>query len=155
MRAETKMRAVVQRVQEARVEVKGSQMGSIGPGLLIYLGIGVNDDVPDAEYLAEKILGLRIFEDANGKMNHSAVEQGSELMVVSQFTLYGDCRKGRRPSFAEAATPADARILYERFVNRCAASRLVVRTGVFQEMMKVYSVNDGPVTMLLDSGKTF
>jgi D-aminoacyl-tRNA deacylase len=149
------MRAVVQRVQEARVEVKGIKMGSIGPGLLIYLGIGVHDDVPDAEYLVDKILGLRIFEDANGKMNHSVVEQGRELMVVSQFTLYGDCRKGRRPSFAEAATPAGARILYERFVNRCAASRLVVQTGVFQEMMKVYSVNDGPVTMLMDSEKTF
>jgi D-tyrosyl-tRNA(Tyr) deacylase len=149
------MRAVVQRVQEARVEVKGINVGSIGHGLLIYLGISVNDHVSDAEYLVAKILGLRILEDGNGKMNNSVTEQGREIMVVSQFTLYGDCRKGRRPSFTEAATPAEAKILYDFFVNQCAASQLVVRTGVFQEMMRVYSVNDGPVTMLLDSGKMF
>ena len=155
MQAEAKMRAVVQRVVEARVEVKGITVGSIGKGLLIYLGICVNDHAADADYLAEKILGLRVFEDDNGKMNHSVVEQGNEILVVSQFTLYGDCRKGRRPSFTEAATPAEAKILYELFVNRCAVSPLVVKTGVFQEMMKVYSVNDGPVTLLLDSGKSF
>lgn len=155
MQAEAKMRAVVQRVFEARVEVKGMTVGSIGKGLLIYLGICVNDHAGDADYLAEKILGLRVFEDDHGKMNHSVVEQGYEILVVSQFTLYGDCRKGRRPSFTEAATPAEAKILYELFVNRCSVSPLVVKTGVFQEMMKVYSVNDGPVTMLLDSGKSF
>ena len=149
------MRAVVQRVQEARVEVKGIKIGSIGRGLLIYLGISINDQVSDAEYLVEKILGLRIFEDNSGKMNHSVVEQRGGIMVVSQFTLYGDCRKGRRPSFTEAATPAEAKILYESFVSRCAASQLEVQTGVFQEMMRVYSVNDGPVTLLVDSGKTF
>jgi D-tyrosyl-tRNA(Tyr) deacylase len=149
------MRAVVQRVQEARVEVKGINVGSIGYGLLIYLGICVSDHVSDAEYLVAKILGLRILEDGNGKMNNSVTEQGREIMVVSQFTLYGDCRKGRRPSFAEAATPAEAKILYDFFVSRCAESQLVVCTGVFQEMMRVYSVNDGPVTMLLDSGKKF
>jgi D-tyrosyl-tRNA(Tyr) deacylase len=149
------MRAVVQRVLEARVEVKGITIGSIGNGLLIYLGISVNDHVADADYLVEKILGLRVFEDDNGKMNHSLMEQGKEILVVSQFTLYGDCRKGRRPSFAEAATPADAKILYEFFVDRCAVSSLVVKTGVFQEMMRVHSVNDGPVTLLLDSGKSF
>ena len=155
MHAETKMRAVVQRVLEARVEVKGITIGSIGNGLLIYLGISVNDHVADADYLVEKILGLRVFEDGNGKMNHSVMEQEKEILVVSQFTLYGDCRKGRRPSFTEAATPADAKILYEFFVDRCAVSSLVVKTGVFQEMMRVHSINDGPVTLLLDSGKSF
>jgi len=149
------MRAVVQRVLEARVEVKGITIGSIGNGLLIYLGISVNDHVVDADYLVEKILGLRVFEDGNGKMNHSVMEQEKEILVVSQFTLYGDCRKGRRPSFTEAATPADAKILYEFFVDRCAVSSLVVKTGVFQEMMRVHSINDGPVTLLLDSGKSF
>jgi D-aminoacyl-tRNA deacylase len=149
------MRAVVQRVLEARVEVDGITIGSIGNGLLIYLGISVNDQVADADYLVEKILGLRVFEDGNGKMNHSVMEQGKEILVVSQFTLYGDCRKGRRPSFAEAASPADAKILYEFFVDRCAVSSLVVKTGVFQEMMRVQSVNDGPVTLLLDSRKSF
>ena len=155
IQADTKMRAVVQRVLEARVEVNGTNVGSIGNGLLIYLGISMNDRVSDAEYLVEKILGLRIFEDNNGKMNHSLVQQGKEIMVVSQFTLYADCRKGRRPSFTDEATPAEAKILYQFFVDRCAAAQLVVKTGVFQEMMKVYSVNDGPVTMLLDSGKIF
>ena len=149
------MRAVVQRVLEARVEVNGITIGSIGNGLLIYLGISVNDHVADADYLVEKILGLRVFEDGNGKMNHSVMEQVKEILVVSQFTLYGDCRKGRRPSFAEAASPADAKILYEFFVKRCAVSSLVVKTGVFQEMMRVHSVNDGPVTLLLDSRKSF
>ena len=149
------MRAVVQRVHEARVEVGGTDVGSIGDGLLIYLGVCLTDRVADAEYLVEKILGLRIFEDDNGKMNDSVVQQKGEMLIVSQFTLYGDCRKGRRPSFTEAATPAAAKILYEVFVNGCAASQLVVRTGVFQEMMKVYSANEGPVTMLLDSRKTF
>ncbi len=149
------MRAVIQRVLEARVEVKGITIGSIGNGLLIYLGISVNDHVADADFLVEKILGLRVFEDGNGKMNHSVMEQRKEILVVSQFTLYGDCRKGRRPSFTEAATPADAKILYEFFVDRCAVSSLVVKTGVFQEMMRVHSVNDGPVTLLLDSGKSF
>lgn len=149
------MRAVVQRVLEAQVEVNGITIGSIGNGLLIYLGIRVNDHVADADYLVEKILGLRVFEDSNGKMNHSVMEQGKEILVVSQFTLYGDCRKGRRPSFAEAATPADAKILYETFLSRCTESSLVVKAGVFQEMMRVHSVNDGPVTLLLDSEKSF
>ena len=149
------MRAVVQRVLEARVEVEGRSINSIGNGLLIYLGVRVKDRVSDADFLAEKILGLRVFEDDNGKMNRSALEEGKEILVVSQFTLYGDCRKGRRPSFTEAAPPAEAKILYELFVNRCVMSSLVVKTGVFQEMMKVHSVNDGPVTLLLDSERSF
>ena len=149
------MRAVAQRVQEARVEVNGKIVGSISNGLLIYLGMRAGDGNSDVEYLVEKILGLRIFEDDSGKMNLSVIEKKGEILVISQFTLYGDCRKGRRPSFSEAAPPADAKVLYDFFVSRCLESNLTVRSGVFQEMMKVYSANDGPVTMLLDSKRGF
>ena len=149
------MRAVVQRVREARVDVDGTSVSSIRNGLLIYLGVRGGDGKSDVEYLVEKILGLRIFEDELGKMNLSVTEKKGEILIISQFTLYGDCRKGRRPSFSEAASPADARILYDFFVGRCMESNLIVKTGVFQEMMKVYSVNDGPVTMLLDSKREF
>jgi len=149
------MRAVVQRVREARVDVDGTSVGSIRNGLLIYLGVRGGDGKSDVEYLVEKILGLRIFEDEFSKMNLSVTEKKGEILIISQFTLYGDCRKGRRPSFSEAASPADARILYDFFVGRCMESNLNVKTGVFQERMKVYSVNDGPVTMLLDSKREF
>ncbi|MFN8007931.1 MAG: D-aminoacyl-tRNA deacylase [Terriglobia bacterium] len=149
------MRAVVQRVLEARVEVDGTVVGSIGKGLLIYLGVSSRDGEPDVEHLVKKVLGLRIFEDETGKMNESVLQHGHELLIVSQFTLYGDCRKGFRPSYSEAAAPEAAKLLYDVFVARCAASPLRVESGVFQEMMKVQSVNDGPVTILLDSQKAF
>ncbi len=149
------MRAVVQRVASARVRVAGRTVGEIGPGLLVLLGVGREDREADAEYLAEKIVHLRIFEDDQGKMNRSLLEVGGEILVVSQFTLYGDCRRGRRPSYSEAAPPEQARALYQYFVTRMGAYGLRVQTGVFQEMMDVELVNRGPVTLLLDSRKQF
>ena len=149
------MRAVVQRVKEARVEVNESSVSRIDTGLLVYLGVQQTDELADVEYMCDKIAGLRIFEDPAGKMNHSIQEVGGSLLLVSQFTLYGDCRKGKRPSFSEAAPPEKARMLYELLTAKCRERGITVETGVFREMMKVYSVNDGPVTLLLDSRRSF
>jgi len=149
------MRAVVQRVSRAQVTVNGEISGQIGRGLLVLLGVSTSDSEADAEYLAGKIAGLRIFEDKDGKMNLSVAETGGAILAVSQFTLYGDTRGGRRPSFIAAARPEQARKLYEYFVKRIRATGLACETGRFQEMMQVELVNDGPVTILLDSTKLF
>jgi D-aminoacyl-tRNA deacylase len=149
------MRAVVQRVSRAKVTVGEEIAGEIGAGLLVLLGVGHGDTEADANYLAEKIAGLRIFEDLDGKMNRSVQDFGGAVLAVSQFTLYGDVRRGKRPSFDAAAPPEQARRLYEFFVERIRAAGLRCETGHFQEMMKVELVNDGPVTILLDSGKAF
>jgi D-aminoacyl-tRNA deacylase len=145
------MRAVVQRVTQARVEVDGGVAGEIGPGLLVLLGAGKADTIADADFLAGKIAGLRIFADAAGKMNRSVLEAGGALLVVSQFTLYGDCRKGRRPSFDQAAPAEQARGLYEHFVASARRTGLHVETGVFQADMAVSLTNDGPVTLIIES----
>src|ERR1700690_2696076 len=149
------MRAVVQRVSHAQVTVNGETSGEIGPGLLVWLGVGQADTEADAASLAEKISGLRVFEDAQGKMNRSVQDAGGAVLAVSQFTLYGDVRRGKRPSFDAAAPPEKARQLYEFFVELIRAAGLRCETGRFQEMMKVELVNEGPVTILLDSHKTF
>jgi D-aminoacyl-tRNA deacylase len=149
------VRAVIQRVSRARVTVGGEVAGEIGPGLLVLLGVGNGDTRPDADYLAEKTIGLRIFEDSDGKMNLSVSETGGALLLVSQFTLYGDVRHGKRPSFDEAAPPQLAKELYEYFVQKIRAAGLRCETGRFQEMMQVELVNEGPVTILLDSSKAF
>jgi D-aminoacyl-tRNA deacylase len=149
------MRAVVQRVSGAKVTVNGYTTGEIGHGLLVLLGVGQNDTEEDASYLAAKIAGLRIFEDADGKMNLSVLDAGGSVLAVSQFTLYGDVRKGKRPSFDTAASPEPARQLYEYFIARIRAAGLRCETGRFQEMMQVELVNEGPVTILLDSEKLF
>jgi D-tyrosyl-tRNA(Tyr) deacylase len=145
------MRVVLQRVTEARVEVEGQVVGSIGPGLVALLGIARTDTRSDAEYLADKVAGLRIFPDEEGKMNRSLKDTGGSLLVVSQFTLYGDCRKGRRPSFDLAAPPEQARALYEYFLQSVRARNVPFEAGVFQAMMAVHLVNDGPVTIICDS----
>jgi D-tyrosyl-tRNA(Tyr) deacylase len=149
------MRAVVQRVSRAQVAVNGEITGQIGLGLLVLLGVGRDDANADATYLVEKIAGLRVFEDARGKMNLSVQEVGGSVLAVSQFTLYGDVRRGKRPSFDAAAPPEKARQLYEFFVDQIRAAGLRCETGRFQEMMKVELVNEGPVTILLDSRKAF
>jgi D-aminoacyl-tRNA deacylase len=149
------MRAVIQRVSRAKVTINGWTSGEIGQGLLVLLGVGQQDTESDATYLAEKIAGLRIFEDRDGKMNGSVQDVSGSVLVVSQFTLYGDVRRGRRPSFDAAAPPGDARRLYEFFVERMRESGLRCETGRFQEMMQVELVNEGPVTILLDSAKAF
>ena len=149
------MRAVIQRVSRAQVTVHGEITGEIGPGLLVLLGVGAGDTREDADYLAEKTIGLRIFEDPGGKMNLSVADLSGSLLVVSQFTLYGDVRRGKRPSFDAAAPPQPARELYEYFVEKVRAAGLRCETGRFQEMMQVELVNDGPVTILLDSKKAF
>jgi D-tyrosyl-tRNA(Tyr) deacylase len=149
------MRAVVQRVSRASVTVAGEITGEIGLGLLVLLGVGSGDGRADAEYLAGKIAGLRIFEDPGGKMNLALAEVGGAVLAVSQFTLYGDVRRGKRPSFDGAAVPAAARELYEYFVERIRGAGLRCETGRFQETMQVELVNEGPVTVLLDSGKEF
>jgi D-tyrosyl-tRNA(Tyr) deacylase len=149
------MRAVVQRVSRAIVSVNGNIAGEIGMGLLVLLGVGNPDTEADAAYLAEKISGLRIFEDELGKMNRSVQEVGGSVLAVSQFTLYGDVRHGKRPSFDAAAAPEKARQLYEFFAERIRAAGLRCETGRFQEMMTVELVNEGPVTILLDSAKAF
>jgi len=149
------MRAVVQRVRRCRVEVESRVVGEIGPGLLVLLGVGKGDTEAAADYLAEKILSLRIFEDDAEKMNLSVHDKRGEVLVVSQFTLYGDARKGRRPSFDAAARPEEARRLYEYFLEKIRAAGLRCETGEFQAMMEVELVNSGPVTILLDSEKGF
>lgn len=149
------MRAVVQRVSQASVTVEGRTVGAIGPGLLVLLGVSQTDAEADADYLAEKIAGLRIFEDAEGKMNLSVADSGGAVLAVSQFTLYGDVRRGKRPSFDVAAGPERARELYECFVARIRATGLVCETGKFRAMMSVSLTNEGPVTILLDSTKNF
>ena len=149
------MRAVVQRVKTASVEVDGRTVGEIGPGLVIFLGVGEGDSEEDSDYLAKKIAHLRIFSDDQSLMNLSLMEIGGAVLVVSQFTLWADCRKGRRPSFTRAARPERAKELYNHFIGILRGNGLQVATGEFQEMMDVYLVNDGPVTLLLDSSKTF
>ena len=149
------MRAVVQRVSRAQVTVDGEITGEIGPGLLVLVGVGRDDTETDAVYLAEKIAGLRVFEDQPGKMNLGVREIGGSVLAVSQFTLYGDVRRGKRPSFDAAAAPETARALYEFFVERIRTEGLRCETGRFQATMKVELVNEGPVTILLDSVKTF
>ncbi len=145
------MRIVLQRVREARVEVDGRVSGSIGTGLLVLLGISRSDTRADADYLLDKVVGARIFPDAAGKMNLSVTDVAGGLLVVSQFTLYGDCRKGRRPSFDEAAPPEPAEALYRYFVESARGRTAPVETGVFQAAMQVHLVNDGPVTIIIDS----
>jgi len=149
------MRAVVQRVSEASVRVDRELKGAIGPGLVVLLGVQLGDGEPDAEALADKVLNLRIFPDEAGQMNRSVLDTRGGLLVVSQFTLLGDARKGRRPSFIDAARPEEADKLYEFFVSRLRASSLAVATGVFRATMDVALVNQGPVTILLDSRKQF
>jgi D-tyrosyl-tRNA(Tyr) deacylase len=149
------MRAVVQRVSRGKVTVEGEIVGQIGLGLLVLLGVGRDDTEADAAYLAEKIAGLRVFEDANGKMNLSVKDAGGSVLAVSQFTLYGDVRRGKRPSFAAAAPPEKAQQLYEFFIEQIRAAGISCETGRFQAMMQVELVNEGPVTILLDSGKAF
>lgn len=149
------MRAVVQRAGRSFVEVNGKVVGKINSGLVVFVGISVNDEEDDCSYLADKICGLRIFEDSQGKMNLSIKETGGEILCISQFTLYGDCRKGRRPSFFEAAPPEKAVSLYDKLCYMLREKGLQVETGQFQAKMKVRVDNDGPVTILLDSSKIF
>ena len=149
------MRACVQRVSEASVTVDGDVVGRIGHGLLVLLGIRQDDQMRDVQYMAEKTVALRIFEDDQGKMNRSLIQAGGQMLVVSQFTLLGDCRKGRRPSFVAAAEPELAERLYEGFVSAVQAFGVRVATGRFRARMGVASVNEGPVTLLLDSRKDF
>lgn len=149
------MRAVVQRTGAASVTVGGQQVAAVGRGLTVFLGVGDGDDEADARYLAEKIVNLRIFPDDQGKMNLSLREVAGELLVVSQFTLYGDCRKGRRPGFDAAAPPAVAQELYEKFIAFCRDAGVKTESGQFQTEMIVKLENHGPVTMLLDSSRLF
>ena len=149
------MRAVVQRVSEASVTVDGQPVSAIGPGLLVLLGVGKADAEADADYLADKIVNLRIFEDDAGQMNRSVLDMKGAILVVSQFTLYGDVRRGRRPGFSSAASPEEANRLYRYLVTRVAAAGLEVKEGIFRAMMDVRLVNHGPVTLLLDSTRAF
>jgi len=145
------MRAVIQRVKQSSVTVDHQVIAATGPGVLVLLGVGKSDTQADVEYLSAKIVNLRIFEDGTGKMNRSLSETGGEMLVVSQFTLYGDCRKGRRPSFAGAARPDDAWALYEYFVRRVAETGVRVKSGRFKARMSVSLINDGPVTLIVES----
>ncbi len=149
------MRAVIQRVNRASVEVEGRVVGEIREGFLVLLGVSRDDTSEDADYLAEKIANLRVFTDEQGKMNRSLLDTAGAMLVVSQFTLYGDVRRGRRPSYSDAAEPRRANELYEYFVERARSYGFAVETGVFQAMMRVHLTNDGPVTILLDSRKLF
>lgn len=149
------MRAVLQRVLEAHVQIDSEEVGRIGRGIVVFLGVGKTDQPADARYLAEKTVHLRIFSDQNDKMNHSVLEIGGAVLVVSQFTLWADCRKGRRPSYTNAGPPDFARSLYQCFIEQLRQLSVTVATGEFQEMMQVHLVNDGPVTILLDSEKKF
>jgi D-tyrosyl-tRNA(Tyr) deacylase len=145
------MKLVIQRVSEAYVQVDDSRVGSIRTGLVVFLGISKSDTEKDADYLLDKLLGLRIFPDDNGKMNRSVQQASGSLLIISQFTLYGDCRRGRRPSFDQAAPPERAMVLYNYFVEAARRGPLAVETGVFQATMRVHLVNEGPVTILIDS----
>jgi len=147
------MKAVIQRVSQAEVRVNAKRIGAIGKGILIFIGISKEDTPEDADYLVKKIVQLRMFEDDEGKMNLSAIDVGGELLAISQFTLYGNCRKGRRPSFDKAADPQKGEELYDYFVSELRKQNLKVETGQFQAMMDVDLVNDGPVTFILQSGK--
>lgn len=149
------MRAVVQRVSEASVTVDGRKVGQIATGLLVLLGVAREDSESDADYLVDKVTRLRVFPDENGRMNRSVIEAEGELLVISQFTLFGDCRRGKRPSFDQAAAPELARSLYEYYVANCREQGISVQTGIFQAEMEVELINDGPVTILLDSAKLF
>ena len=149
------MRAVVQRVTSARVAVDSRVVAAIDHGLLVFVGIGRDDDAGDIAYMANKIVGLRVFEDADHRFNRSVGEVDGAVLLVSQFTLYGDCRRGRRPSFDQAAPPVEARVVYDELAEALRALGVPVKTGEFQAHMAVESVNDGPVTILLDSGKVF
>jgi D-aminoacyl-tRNA deacylase len=149
------MRAVVQRVTSSKVEVDSQTVGEINAGLLVLLGVARDDGESDADYLAGKIINLRVFRDEAGKMNRSLADTGGAMLVVSQFTLYGDTRKGRRPSYIDAAEPEKAKALYEYFAGRVRSEGVTVETGVFQAMMQVSLVNDGPVTILIDSQRKF
>ncbi len=149
------MRSVVQRVKRASVTVNGERVGIIASGLLVLLAVGREDGTDDVSWMIEKLVGLRIFEDQGGKMNCSIMDVGGEILLVSQFTLYGDCRKGKRPSFSTAASPEQAKALFERSVEGIRSYGIKVETGVFQAEMDVELVNDGPVTILLDSKKKF
>ena len=150
-----KMRAVVQRVKSASVTVNGELVSEIGAGVLIFLGVAHDDTATELEYIANKVANLRIFEDEDGKMNRSLLETEGAALVVSQFTLYGDCRKGRRPSFINAARPEVANTLYEQFITLLKQQNIPTQGGTFQAMMDVQLINDGPVTILLDSDKQF
>jgi len=149
------MRAVIQRVSSASVLVGSELTGKIGPGLLVVLGIHHNDGKQEIKWMSDKISNLRIFEDDEGKMNRSLIDTGGAILVVSQFTLYGDCRKGRRPGYSAAAPPEQANALYEQFISQVSAIGIETASGKFQAHMDVTLVNDGPVTLLLDSSKTF
>ena len=149
------MRAVVQRVSKASVSVQEVTVGSIEQGLVVLLGVHADDSEQEARWMADKIVHLRIFEDENGKMNRSLFDIGKEMLIVSQFTLYGDCRKGRRPGYSSAAPPEKAEALYQKFIELIDAHNISTATGRFQEMMEVSICNSGPVTLLLDSDKTF
>ena len=149
------MRAVIQRVIRASVEIDGQITGSISNGLVVFLGIHKSDGDKQINWMLEKILNLRVFPDPSGKMNISLADINAEMLIVSQFTLYGDCRKGRRPGYSEAAPPELASSIYERFIKKADQSGIRIATGTFQAMMHVNLVNDGPVTLLLDSDKTF
>ena len=149
------MRAVIQRVKSASVTVEGEVVSEIRVGLLVFLGVAQEDTPTDVDYMASKIANLRIFEDDEGRMNLSILDVGGEALVVSQFTLYGDCRKGRRPSFIHAARPEKADPLYQAFMDEISRLGVPVKAGIFQAMMDVKLINDGPVTMMLDSNKLF
>ena len=149
------MRAVIQRVLQAKVEVNSQIIGQIDKGLLVYLSVGKGDSEKDAEFMADKLVNLRIFADEAGKMNRSVLDIGGQLLLVSNFTLHGDCRKGRRPGFDVAAEPQFAQQLYEKVIELIAAQGITVEKGAFGEYMQVSSTNDGPVTFLLDSSRLF
>ena len=149
------MRAVIQRVLQAEVKVERQQIGKIGKGLLIYLSVGKEDTLKDAQFMADKLVNLRIFADEAGKMNRSVLDIGGSILLVSNFTLHGDCRKGRRPGFDAAAEPALAQQLYEKVIELIAQQGIAVEKGAFGEYMQVSSINDGPVNFLLDSTRLF
>ena len=149
------MRAVIQRVDKASVSVDGNVVGSVGAGMVVFVGVEKDDSQKDIAYVAEKIAGLRIFEDSSGKMNLSIKDTGGEVLAISQFTLYGDCRKGRRPSYTRAAGGDFARRCYESFIAEIAERGIPIRTGVFGATMNVHIVNNGPVTLLVDSSRDF